>query len=148
MKFAMLAASAMLVAALPNPSAAQEPGQPRTPPEPQLQETIHPLFQRALPNVPGKALIAAEVLFPPGAASPPHRHPPSAFLYAYVVSGAIISAVDDKRPRVYRAGDSWQEAPGAHHTVTRNPSKTEPTKLLVIFIVDPDEHQLVVPDPK
>jgi len=30
-------------------------------------ETVKPLFHRALPNVPGKALVAVEVSFAPGA---------------------------------------------------------------------------------
>lgn len=106
------------------------------------------VYQHELPNVPGKALLAAEVLFPPGAAAPPHTHPKSAFIYAYVVSGEVISAVDDEKPRVYRAGESWHEAPGAHHPVTRNPSETTPAKLLVIFVADPGERQLVFPDSK
>lgn len=113
-----------------------------------LPETITPLFKRNLPNVPGKALIAVEVSFPPGAASPSHTHPKSAFIYAYVLSGEIVSAVDDEEPRVYRTGESWYEAPGAHHPVTRNPSTTAPAKLLVIFIADPQAQQLVFPDPK
>jgi quercetin dioxygenase-like cupin family protein len=115
--------------------------------EVKLQETITPLFKGELPNVPGKALIAVEVSFPPGSASPSHTHPKSAFIYAYVLSGEIVSAVDDEKPRVYRTGESWYEAPGAHHPVTRNPSATAPAKLLVIFIADPAEQQLVFPDP-
>jgi quercetin dioxygenase-like cupin family protein len=111
-----------------------------------LQETITPLFKGDLPNVPGKALLAVEVAFPPGAASSPHRHPTSAFIYAYVLSGEIISAVGDEKPRLYRAGESWHEDPGAHHTITRNASKENPAKLLVIFVADPSERQLVVPD--
>jgi quercetin dioxygenase-like cupin family protein len=114
----------------------------------QSQETVAPLFKGELPNVPGKALLAAEVLFPPGAASPSHRHPKSAFIYAYVLSGEIISAVDDEKPRVYRTGESWHEAPGAHHRVASNASKTKPAKLLVIFVMDPGEPELVLPDPK
>src|SRR5947209_1761676 len=85
---------------------------------------ITPLFKHELPNVPGKALLAAEVLFPPGAASPSYTHPKSAFIYAYVLSGEVISAVDEEKPHVFRAGESWHEAPGAHHLVTRNPSET------------------------
>jgi quercetin dioxygenase-like cupin family protein len=125
---------------------AHAPAAGTTPAEVKLEETITPLFKSELPNVPGKALLAVEVLFPPGAASPSHTHPKSAFIYAYVLSGEIVSAVDDEQPRVYRVGQSWHEAPGAHHTVTRNPSKTEPAKLLVIFVADPEERQLVFPD--
>ena len=111
-------------------------------------ETVTPLFKRALPNVPGKALLAVEVSFPPGAAAAPHTHPSSAFLYAYVLSGEVVSAVDDAAPRVYRPGESWYEAPGARHPMTRNPSKDTPARLLVVFITDPDERQLVLPDRK
>lgn len=109
-------------------------------------ETVTPLFKRALPNVPGKALIAVEVSFPPGAASPAHTHPKSAFIYAYVVSGEIVSAVGDEQPRLYRAGESWYEDPGARHTVTRNASKDKPAKLLAVFVTDPDDRELVLPD--
>jgi quercetin dioxygenase-like cupin family protein len=127
---------------------AHAPASGTTQGEVKLEETITPLFKSELPNVPGKALLAVEVLFPPGAASPSHTHPKSAFIYAYVLSGEIVSAVDDEQPRVYRVGESWHEAPGAHHPVTRNPSKTMPAKLLVIFVVDPEERQLVFPDAK
>jgi quercetin dioxygenase-like cupin family protein len=108
--------------------------------------TVTPLFERALPNVPGKSLLAVEVVYPPGGASPPHRHPDSAFIYAYVVSGEVVSAVGDERPRVYRAGESFYEAPGAHHRVSRNASRTKPAKLLAVFVKDSGKTRLVVPD--
>jgi quercetin dioxygenase-like cupin family protein len=109
-------------------------------------ETVTPLFKRALPNVPGKALIAVEVAYPPGAASPPHTHPKSAFIYAYVLSGEILSAVGDQPPRLYRAGDSWYEDPGARHAVSRNASKDKPARLLAVFVADPGERELALPD--
>jgi hypothetical protein len=87
-------------------------------------------------------------LTPAWRSSPSHTHPKSAFIYAYVLSAEVISAVDDEKPPVYRAGESWHEALGAHHPVTRNPSKTTPAKLLVIFVAHPDERQLVFPDSK
>jgi quercetin dioxygenase-like cupin family protein len=109
------------------------------------QETVKPLFHRALPNVPGKALVALEVTFPPGAAAPPHTHPRSAFIYAQVLSGEIVSAVDAEAPRVYRTGESWYEAPGARHVVTRNPSPDKPATLLAVFVLDEGEQRLVLP---
>jgi quercetin dioxygenase-like cupin family protein len=111
-------------------------------------ETATPIFKHELPNVPGKSLIAVEVEYPPGAASPSHTHAKSAFIYAYVLSGKIESAVDDEEPRIYRAGESWHEVPGAHHRVSRNASETEPAKLLAIFVLDPDEQKVTFPDPK
>jgi quercetin dioxygenase-like cupin family protein len=144
----MLAACLAVSAAAAAPAWAHGPEQGATHAAEGHPETIVPLFKHVLPNVPGKALTAVEVMFPPGAESPPHTHPKSAFLYAYVLSGEIVSAVDDDKARVYRPGESWYEAPGAHHRVTRNNSKDKPAKLLVVFIADPDEHKLVFPDPK
>src|ERR1700757_225204 len=46
-------------------------------------------FEAAIPNIPGKSLIAVQVDYAPGAASPAHTHAKSAFIYAYVISGAI-----------------------------------------------------------
>ena len=40
-----------------------------------------------LPNVPGKSTRAVPVEYGPGAASPSHRHPSSAFIYATVLEG-------------------------------------------------------------
>ena len=138
MKRAILAAGAVILAVASMPAHAEGTAE--------LQETVTPVFEREIPNVPGKSLITLEVLYQPGGASPSHKHPQSAFIYAYVLSGEILSAVDDEKPRLYRAGESWYEAPGAHHRVSRNASKTEPAKLLAIFVVDRGERQLVLPD--
>ena len=45
-------------------------------------ETVTKNFDAAIPNIPGKSLIAVEVDYAPGAASPPHTHAKSAFIYA------------------------------------------------------------------
>ncbi|WP_071000767.1 cupin domain-containing protein [Methylobacterium sp. C1] len=111
-----------------------------------LVEKATPAFHRELPNVPGKSLIAVTVDYPPGAASPPHRHARSAFIFAYVVSGAIVSQVDEGPRRVYRAGDSFYEDPGSRHLVSRNASSTEPARLLAVFVVDTDDKVLVTPE--
>ena len=138
MKHALLAAGALMLAAASIP--AQADGTVK------LEETVKPVFAHELPNVPGKSLMAVEVDYPAGAASPAHTHPKSAFIYAYVLSGEIESAVDDEKPRIYRAGEGWYEAPGAHHRISRNASMTKPAKLLAIFVADPAEKQLVFPD--
>jgi quercetin dioxygenase-like cupin family protein len=91
-------------------------------------------FSHPISNVPGKSLVAVEVSYPPSGASAPHRH--SAFVYAYVVSGQIVSQVEGQLERIYRAGESWYKMPGAHHLISRNASTTEPAKLLAIFIAD------------
>ena len=104
-----------------------------------------PNFAGEIPNIPGKSLIANEVNFAPGQAAPAHTHGPSAFIYAYVISGAIESKVNDGETRVYRAGESWSEAPGATHSISRNASKTEPAKLLAVFVLDTNDNPLTTP---
>jgi quercetin dioxygenase-like cupin family protein len=105
------------------------------------REAVHPLSRERLPD--GSELVAVEVRFPPGAAALPHRHP--AFVYAYVVSGTIVSALNGEEPRTYRAGQSWHEEPGVLHRVTRNPSARKPATLLAVFITKPGESDLVQP---
>jgi quercetin dioxygenase-like cupin family protein len=108
-------------------------------------ETVTPKFEQAIPNIPGKSLVTLEVEYAPGAASVPHTHAKSAFIYAYVISGAIESKVNDGEARIYRAGESWSEPPGATHSISRNASKTEPAKLLAVFVVDSDDKALTTP---
>jgi quercetin dioxygenase-like cupin family protein len=108
-------------------------------------DIVKPNFEQAIPNLPGKSLIAVEVEYPPGASSLPHVHAKSAFIYAYVVSGAVESKVNDGEARVYHAGESWSEPPGAHHPVSRNASKTQAAKLLAVFVVDTNDKELTTP---
>jgi quercetin dioxygenase-like cupin family protein len=104
------------------------------------------VFDQELPNVPGKSLRAVLVEYAPGAGSPSHRHPTSAFIYARVLEGAIRSKVNDGPERTYRTGESWVEKPGDHHQVSKNASATEPAKLLAIFVVDTGDRRIVIPD--
>lgn len=104
------------------------------------------VFDQALPNVPGKSMRAVLVEYEPGAGSPSHRHPTSAFIYARVLEGAIRSKVNDEPEHTYKAGESWTEKPGDHHQVSHNASDTQPAKLLAIFVVDTSDRKIVIPD--
>jgi quercetin dioxygenase-like cupin family protein len=104
------------------------------------------IFDRELPNVPGKSMRAVLVEYGPGASSPSHRHPPSAFIYATVLEGEIRSQVNDAPAQVYKAGEAWTEQPGDHHKVSANASATEPARLLAIFVVDTADKEIVIPD--
>lgn len=112
----------------------------------EASETVEPNFSHVISNIPGKSLIAVEVTYPPGGASQPHRHAQTAFIYAYVVSGRVVSKVDSEPERVYTAGESFFEVPGAHHMTSRNASNTEPAKLLAVFVVDSDDKELSTPE--
>lgn len=108
-------------------------------------ETVKPVFQLAIPTLSGKRLIAVVVSYPPGGKSPPHRHAKSAFIYTYVLSGAIRSGINSERPVIYHTGDSFHEA---HHSVSENASNSQPASLLAVFVVDADDLPLTLPDPK
>jgi quercetin dioxygenase-like cupin family protein len=102
----------------------------------QERQTITPAFQEAIPNLPGKSLVALVVNYPPGGATQAHYHPRSAFVTGYVLSGSIRSQVNDGKAQVFRAGEHWTEPPDAYHPVSENASATEPASLLAIFVVD------------
>ena len=108
-------------------------------------EKVTPAFRQPIPNRPGKSLVAVVVDYAPGAASRPHVHAKSAFIYAYVLSGAIESRVDDGPLQVLRSGESFYEPPGARHVVSRNASATEPARLLAVFVLDTADAPLTTP---
>ena len=107
---------------------------------------VSKVFDRELPNVPGKSIRAVLVEYGPGAGSPSHRHPSSAFIYATVLEGEIRSKVNDDPEHVYKVGESWTEMPGDHHKVSANAGSTKPARLLAIFVVDTKEQEILIPD--
>ena len=109
-------------------------------------ERVSTVFEHAIPNIPGKSLVALVVSYAPGGKSPSHVHAESAFVYAHVLSGAIRSQVDDEPAKVYRAGEGFHELPGAHHRVSENASEREPASLLAVFVVDSKDLSLTLPD--
>src|SRR5215467_7450163 len=95
----------------------------------QDSEQVKPVFEHVIPNVDGKSMVAVVVTYPPGGKSPSHHHARSAFIYAYVLSGAIRSQVGDEPARVYQAGENFFEAPGSHHRISENASDRAPARL-------------------
>lgn len=98
-------------------------------------ESQEPLLQQELTGIAGKTMTAVRVVFPPGARAMPHRHG-MAFLYAYVLNGAIRSQIEGQPARLYQTGESWTERPGDHHVLTENTSASETARLLVVFVAD------------
>src|SRR5205085_1913688 len=70
------------------------------------------VYQHELPNVPGKSIKGVLVEYGPGGYSPGHTHPKSAFIYATVLEGRILSQVNDGPVTTYKAGESFTELPG------------------------------------
>ena len=103
------------------------------------------VYQHELPNCPGKSIKAVLVEYGPGGYSAAHTHAKSAFIYATVLEGAIRSQVNDGPVATYKAGQSFSELPGDRHGVSANASKTQPAKLLAVFVVDTNETELTIP---
>lgn len=111
-------------------------------------ESVNVVFERAIPNLPGKKMIAVVVDYPPGGKSQVHRHAGSAFVYAHVLSGSIRSQVDDGPTKVFRAGEGFHEDPGSLHAVSENANDREPASLLAVFVVDARDTTLTLPGGK
>ncbi len=95
---------------------------------------IEVLFNLDLEDIDGRTITLTNLEYPPGAASPAHRHP--AHTIVYVVSGQVESSVDDGEPVVYGPGDVWYESPMQLHATFRNPSDTEPFKAIAFMVRD------------
>jgi quercetin dioxygenase-like cupin family protein len=133
--------AALIVALMLAPVAHTEPAPENSGQNP----VVRNVFDQAT-NVPGKSLEAVTVSYPPSAKSGAHHHAKSAFIMAYVISGAIRSQVEGEPERVYHAGETWSEAPGAHHTISENASATEPAELLAVFLIDVGDGPLTTDD--
>ena len=91
----------------------------------------------ALPPMDGAHLCTkvVEVHYGPGESSASHRHPFP--VTVYVLEGAIRTQVEGQpEPVVYRAGQSFSEAPNTPHLVSANASATAPARFLAIFTCD------------
>ncbi|WP_337269598.1 cupin domain-containing protein [Oryzifoliimicrobium ureilyticus] len=103
------------------------------------------VYEHPLPDVPGKSVKGVIVEYGPGGYSSAHTHAKSALIYATVLEGAIESAVNGDETRTFKAGENFTELPGDRHDVSANASKTEPAKLLAVFVVDTDDAVLTTP---
>src|SRR5262245_43493507 len=111
-------------------------------------EDVKVVFEHPIPNIKGKRLVAQVVTYSPGGKSLSHRHVPSAFIYARVLSGAIRSQVGDEPVKIYQVGESWHELPGSHHKISENASDRDPASLLAVIVVDSNDNPLLIPDQK
>lgn len=91
-----------------------------------------PLFEQALPDMPGKEAALVEVVLPPGGSSPAHRH--NAHVIVYVLEGSITMQVQGQPAQTLTVGQTYYEKPADIHTVGRNASTTAPARFLAFFI--------------
>lgn len=114
-----------LLACVAGAAPAQEP--PRA--------AVKPLFAEMMAEWPGKQVRAFLVEFPPGGQSVPHTH--AGPIFVYVLSGTWIMQLEGAAETTVKAGEVAYERANTRHLVSRNPSATEPLRLLVFYISDP-----------
>jgi quercetin dioxygenase-like cupin family protein len=109
-------------------------------------QEVRPVFTHALPVLDGGKLQAkvVEVTYGPGESSAAHSHPCA--VIGYVLEGAVRMQVKGEPEAVYKAGQSFYEAPNGVHAVSANASKTERARFLAYFTCD-HETPLTVPAP-
>jgi quercetin dioxygenase-like cupin family protein len=92
----------------------------------------------ALPRLDGDHLKVSvvEITYEPGGSSPAHSHPCP--VIGYVVEGAVRMEVKEEPEAVYKAGESFFEAPNTVHLVSANGRGEEPAKFVAVFVCDHD----------
>ena len=80
-----------------------------------------------------KEMHFLQITLPPGATDTvSHRHPCEIFLY--IQEGELEYREGKNESVIFRKGEILHEVPNNLHTLHRNPSKNEPTKLLIVFL--------------
>src|SRR3954452_15292879 len=90
------------------------------------------------------AATTVEVTLGPGQASAPHRHPGPVF--GYVLEGEYEWAIDDGKPKVLKAGDTFYEPTGCLHRVSKNPSDKNTTRVLAVVLHPEGVKDIVIPE--
>ena len=85
-----------------------------------------------------------EVTLAPGEVEAPHRHPGPAF--GYILEGEYEWAIDDSKPKILKAGDTFYEPTGCLHGVGRNPSKENKARFIAIVLHPVDAKDVVIPE--
>src|SRR5438128_2093629 len=101
------------------------------------------LYKTTMNDVMGRVVTIRRTERDPLAGSPPHRHPGS-HTFGYILEGTYEVKVDDGPLRKLGPGETFYEAPGALHAVSRNGSNTQMLKYLVIQVSDPTKPATVV----
>jgi quercetin dioxygenase-like cupin family protein len=115
------------------------------PPQSQSAEKDRIAFSRALPHLNGDhaKVTIVEVTYGPGASSPRHSHPCP--VIGYVIAGALRTQVKGEPEAIYKAGQTFYEAPNGVHQVSANASTMRPVKFLAFFLCDHDTELSVAP---
>src|SRR5215472_3720942 len=94
------------------------------------------VFLHPLPQLDGGHLAATlvEVNYAPGESSPPHTHPCP--VICYILEGTYRTQVKGEPEAIYKAGESFYEAPNGVHAVSANASQSAPLRFIAFFTCD------------
>jgi quercetin dioxygenase-like cupin family protein len=81
------------------------------------------------------------VVYPPGASDPIHRH--NAHAFVYVLEGTVVMQVKGGKEVTLTAGQTFYEGPNDIHVVGRNPSTTKPARFVVFLVKNKDAPVLI-----
>ena len=96
---------------------------------------VTPLMKQVIAEFPGHEVTMITLDIPPGGGSPPHRHP-GHHTFGYVIEGAYKIKLDNGPETTLTKGQTFYEAPGQLHTVSRNASDIEPARVLVVMLAE------------
>lgn len=92
------------------------------------------ILTQPLPHRVAPQLQIIEIRYAPGESSQPHSHPCP--VVGYVIEGAVRMQIQGSAEKVYRAGESFYEAPNEPHLTSANASRTMPARFLATFFCD------------
>lgn len=84
-----------------------------------------------------------EVTIEPGQSGSAHRHPGPVLVY--VLEGEYELGVDDKPKEIFQAGETFYEPTGCVHSVSRNPSTKNRTRLIAVVLHPRDVTEVATP---
>jgi quercetin dioxygenase-like cupin family protein len=96
-----------------------------------IQRTL--LCSSPVEGLPGWETRLYLIEYPPGADASGHHHPVVGL--GYMLSGTIMSAFGAEQPSAIRQGESFVDAAHQIHSVSRNASKTEPVRFVVVTVL-------------
>jgi quercetin dioxygenase-like cupin family protein len=93
-------------------------------------------FSHPLPELDGRHLEATivEVTYGPGESSTPHSHPCA--VIGTMLEGALRTQVRGEPEAIYKAGESFYEAPNGLHQVSANSSQRDRAKFIAYLVCD------------
>lgn len=103
---------------------------------------VHEL-QEKLDGKAAKATVV-EVTIEPGQSGLPHRHPGPGLVY--VLEGEYELGINDQPTKRYKAGETFYEATGVLHRVSKNPAAKGKTRLIAFVLHPRDTDEIAVPE--